>query len=87
MFGKKNEKEMGELHALVYFTSTLLELILANYKGKDREKAVEYIQGKIDWYRNMLVIVNKDKSKKTEFEEGCDSFFRSMESILYPDSN
>ena len=83
MFGKDNDYEMGQLNALVYFTSTLLKITLANHKGKSRETAVEYIQEQINWHRNMVASVTEGKKGNSKFNEGCDSFFRSMESIMY----
>ena len=49
MFGKKNENKLGELDALAFFTATLLEITLANYKkGKDRENIMEYVEKELN---------------------------------------
>ena len=71
----------GKVAAMDYFVGYVLELILDDYEGENRDAIAEHFQEKIDWYRNMLAATGTSG----KYADGCESFLNSMESILYPD--
>ena len=59
MFGSQDAYTRGKVDAMVYFMSYVLELILDDYEGENRDAIVELFQERIDWHRNMVATAVK----------------------------